>query len=89
MAARFIASSEWPQATFHIPTHWSGQAFQAIKAAEPDPDLKSIAVIKDLLTSKQRKDLTKRARYASAWVAKTARLIAETQENNTPLNLTQ
>ena len=62
-----------------------GRALQAIETAGRSPDPKTLRMIRKSLTPKQRTELLNRARYASSWVADTARTIAKPQSQSSEL----
>lgn len=52
-------------------------ALQALHGAGPDPDDATIDAVRAMLTLRQRRDLAKHAKYDAAWVADSARRVAE------------
>jgi hypothetical protein len=53
------------------------RALQALHGAGPDPDDATIDAVRTMLTPRQRRDLAKHAKYDAAWVAASARRVAE------------
>lgn len=53
------------------------RALQTLHGAGPDPDDATIDAVRTMLMPKQRRDLAKHARYDAAWVADSARRVAE------------
>jgi hypothetical protein len=53
------------------------RALQALHGAGPDPDEVTIDAVRAMLTPRQRRDLAKHAKYDAAWVADSARRIAQ------------
>lgn len=52
-----------------------GRALSAIDGLGPNPDEQAISLLQQMLTAKQRKELRKKAQYASGWISDTARRI--------------
>ncbi len=53
------------------------RAIQALHAVGPDPHADVLDAIRMMLTSRQRRQLVKHAKYDAAWVAKSARRVAD------------
>jgi hypothetical protein len=53
------------------------RALQVLHGAGPDPDHATIDALRTILTSRQRRDLARHAKYDAAWVAASARRVAD------------